>query len=101
MAKKSDVCPISDGSTRGSRQNKSCPKPCEKVMEKEWFYRRAGREDGPLSAEAIREMIATGKLDPSQPVWNRESDCLTFVRAAEVAESREKNDGSHHAYSGG
>jgi hypothetical protein len=64
----------------------------------EWFCRRAGREDGPLSTEAIREMIATGAIEPSQAVWSREDDRLTFVRAAEVAG---RCDGSQHAYSGG
>jgi GYF domain 2 len=70
-------------------------------MKTEWFYRQAGREDGPLSSEAIRKMIATGKIDPGQAVWNREGDRLTFVRAAEVPQDRESFDGCRHAHSGG
>jgi hypothetical protein len=79
----------------------SLPEPCEKVMKMEWFYRSAGREDGPLSSEAIREMISLGKIEPRQAVWNREGDRLTFVRAAEVPDKSESDDGSPHAYSSG
>jgi hypothetical protein len=57
--------------------------------EKEWYYRRAGRQYGPFSSESIGEMIAEGLLDARQPIWNRNGDRFSFGSTADLSEEND------------
>ncbi len=38
-------------------------------MEQEWWYSTAGERKGPVSAEALRQLLLEGKVPPSTLVW--------------------------------
>ena len=59
----------------------------------EWYYRRDGQPVGPVSAQAIQDLLAAGQLPPRQPVWQRRPQGLVFVHAATAARGAE---GSGH-----
>jgi hypothetical protein len=50
-----------------------------------WFYKQAGETFGPVSVGRLKELLAAGRLQPRQAVWQRSSDGLRFVHAATAA----------------
>jgi hypothetical protein len=46
-----------------------------------WFYKQEGRIHGPVSTATLRELLASGQLISSQPVWATNDCGLVFVRA--------------------
>jgi uncharacterized RDD family membrane protein YckC len=38
-------------------------------MSEQWFYAQSGQQKGPVSGEALRELIASGQLRPADLVW--------------------------------
>jgi hypothetical protein len=59
-----------------------------------WFYKQNDERVGPISAMQLKELIASGLLQPRQAVWRQGSQSLLFVQAAKavvgtVEESRQ------------
>src|SRR5437588_5849236 len=50
-----------------------------------WFYNQAGETCGPASTEQLKELLAAGRLQARQAVWQQGSQCLLFVHAATAA----------------
>jgi len=47
--------------------------------ERPWYYETDGREQGPVSKSTLREMVRTGKLQPSNQVWTESMPKWAFV----------------------
>jgi hypothetical protein len=53
---------------------------------KEWFFKRDGKECGPVSALQLKQLLATGQLQPRQAIWKQANRFLLYyVRAATIA----------------
>jgi hypothetical protein len=50
-----------------------------------WCYRQDGRAFGPVPTGRLKELLAAGRLQPRQAVWQQNGDCLRFVHAATAA----------------
>jgi len=50
-----------------------------------WFYKQNGARLGPVSRLQLRELVASGQLQPRQAVWKQDTQSLFFVCAATVA----------------
>ena len=50
-----------------------------------WFYRQNAERVGPISAMQLKELIASGLVEPRQAVWRQDSQSLLFVQAANAA----------------
>jgi hypothetical protein len=54
-------------------------------MMRDWYYAKAGQQQGPVTREALQEMIRNGSLDPEKDlVWA--APMKDWLRASEVAE---------------
>ena len=50
-----------------------------------WYYKRDGQAFGPIPPGKLKELLAAGRLQPRQAVWQRGSHGLRFVHAATAA----------------
>jgi hypothetical protein len=50
-----------------------------------WYYKQGGQAFGPVPTGRLKELLAAGRLQPRQAVWQRRSDGLRFVHAATAA----------------
>lgn len=50
-----------------------------------WYYRQDGRAFGPIPARQLKDLLAAGRLQPRQAVWQRSGHDLRFVHAATAA----------------
>jgi len=50
-----------------------------------WCYKQDGQAFGPVPTGRLKELLAAGRLQPRQAVWQRGSDGLRFVHAATAA----------------
>jgi hypothetical protein len=50
-----------------------------------WYYKLDGQAFGPVPPGRLRQLLAAGRLQPRQAVWQRGSDCLLFVHAVTAA----------------
>ena len=50
-----------------------------------WYYKRDGQAFGPIPTGQLKELLAAGRLQPRQAVWQRSSHGLRFVHAATTA----------------
>jgi hypothetical protein len=55
-----------------------------------WYYRHDGQPAGPVSAQELKDLLATGRLRPHQPVWQQGPHRLLFVHAATAAREAEE-----------
>ena len=37
----------------------------------EWYYSKAGQQQGPVSTQQLQRLLATGQLQPTDPVWKQ------------------------------
>ncbi len=42
------------------------------LMLQEWYYVQNGKQNGPVNLEELRELAGSGKLNPTDLIWNRE-----------------------------
>jgi hypothetical protein len=47
-----------------------------------WYYQQDGQAFGPIPTGQLKELLAAGRLQPRQAVWQRGSHGLRFVHAA-------------------
>jgi GYF domain 2 len=52
------------------------------MAEDVWYYGKDGNQIGPVTAETLRRMLATGQLIPADPVW--QDGMTAWVAAASV-----------------
>ena len=38
-------------------------------MAEQWYYAKGGQQHGPINAEGLKQLAATGRLQPSDLVW--------------------------------
>ena len=50
-----------------------------------WYYKQGGQAFGPIPTGQLKELLAAGRLQPRQAVWQRDSHDLRFVHAATAA----------------
>jgi hypothetical protein len=50
-----------------------------------WYYKLDGQTCGPVPTGRLKQLLAVGRLQPRQAVWERGSDGLLFVHAATAA----------------
>jgi serine/threonine-protein kinase RsbW len=50
-----------------------------------WYYKQDGQALGPIPTGRLKELLAAGRVQPRQAVWQRSSDGLHFVHAAAAA----------------
>jgi hypothetical protein len=50
-----------------------------------WDYKQDGQAFGPIPPGQLKELLAAGRLQPRQAVWQRSSHGLRFVHAATAA----------------
>ena len=50
-----------------------------------WYYKQDGQAFGPIPTGRLKELLAAGRLQPRQAVWQRGSHGLRFVHAATAA----------------
>ncbi len=50
-----------------------------------WYYRQNGQAFGPIPTGQLKELLATGRLQPRQAVWQQGTHSLLFVHAATAA----------------
>ena len=50
-----------------------------------WFYKQAGETFGPVSVGRLKELLAAGRLQPRQAVWQRSGHDMLFIAAATAA----------------
>jgi hypothetical protein len=50
-----------------------------------WYYKQDGQAFGPIPTGQLKELLAAGRLQPRQAVWQRSSHGLHFVHAATAA----------------
>jgi hypothetical protein len=50
-----------------------------------WYYRQDGQAFGPIPTGRLKDLLAAGRLQPRQAVWQRGSHSLLFVHTAAVA----------------
>jgi hypothetical protein len=50
-----------------------------------WYYRHHGEKIGPVSAARLKELLASGELQPRQAVWQEASQSSVFVPAEAAA----------------
>ena len=50
-----------------------------------WYYKRDGQAFGPIPTGQLKELLAAGRLQPRQAVWQRRGHDLRFVHAATAA----------------
>jgi len=50
-----------------------------------WFYKQNGEKFGPVSRLQLRELVASGQVQPRQAVWQQSTQGQFFVWAATVA----------------
>ena len=43
-------------------------------MAQEWYYTKDGERQGPITSQHLKQLAASGKLQPSDLVWNSEMD---------------------------
>jgi hypothetical protein len=46
-----------------------------------WYYKLDGQAFGPVPTGQLKQLLAAGRLQPRQAVWQRGSDGLLFVHA--------------------
>ena len=54
-----------------------------------WFYKQNGERLGPVSQRQLRELVASGQVQPRQAVWKQSTHDMFFVCAATVADATE------------
>jgi hypothetical protein len=59
-----------------------------------WYYRQDGEKAGPVSAVRLKELLASGLLQPRQAVWTHGGDRLLFLPAVTAAASDPRSVGS-------
>ena len=47
-----------------------------------WYYKQDGQAFGPIPTGRLKELLAAGRLQPRQAVWQRSGHGLRFVHAA-------------------
>jgi hypothetical protein len=50
-----------------------------------WFYRQEGQTLGPISTNELRGFLRSGRMQPRQAVWQRQSQGSLFVHAETAA----------------
>lgn len=50
-------------------------------MSDQWFYAQSGQQKGPISGEALRQLIASGQLRPTDLVWREGMANWTALQA--------------------
>ena len=50
-----------------------------------WYYKHHGEKFGPVSRPQLRELVASGQVQPRQAVWQQSTQGLLFVWAATAA----------------
>jgi hypothetical protein len=50
-----------------------------------WYYKENGERFGPVSLLQLRELVASGQIQPRQAVWKQNAQDKFFVCAATVA----------------
>ena len=50
-----------------------------------WYYKLEGQVFGPISIGHLKKLLAAGRIQPCQAVWQQECDGLRFVHAAAAA----------------
>jgi hypothetical protein len=50
-----------------------------------WYYKQDGQAFGPIPTGQLKELLAAGRLQPRQAVWQRGTHGLLFVHAATAA----------------
>lgn len=50
-----------------------------------WFYKQNGEKFGPVSFLQLRDLVASGQIQPRQAVWKENAQDQFFVCAATVA----------------
>ena len=50
-----------------------------------WYYRQGGQALGPIPTGQLKDLLAAGRLQPRQAVWQRSGHDLLFVHAATAA----------------
>ena len=50
-----------------------------------WYYKQDGQAFGPIPTGHLKELLAAGRIQPRQAVWQRGNDGLRFVHAATAA----------------
>jgi GYF domain 2 len=58
-----------------------------------WYYKRDGQAFGPIPTGRLQDLLAAGRLQPRQAVWQRGKHGLLFVHAATAA-SGTRGEGS-------
>jgi len=53
----------------------------------EWFFKQNGQQQGPVSTSQIKELVVSGQMPPGQPIWRRDAENVTFVRAEALFKS--------------
>ena len=47
-----------------------------------WYYKKDGQTFGPVSPLELKELLASGRLQPRQAVWRQGAQAYVFVHAA-------------------
>jgi hypothetical protein len=50
-----------------------------------WYYKQDGQALGPIPTGHLKDLLAAGRLQPRQAVWQRSGHDLVFVHAATAA----------------
>jgi hypothetical protein len=50
-----------------------------------WYYKPDGQASGPVPTGRLQELLAAGRLQPRQTVWQQRSHGQRFVHAAAAA----------------
>lgn len=58
--------------------------PSGNNMPRPWHYAKDGRQAGPVSESELQDLIASGKLQPSDLVWKQGMESWTSVQATSI-----------------
>jgi protein phosphatase len=53
-------------------------------MDQRWMYQHQGTRGGPVTIQALKELVVRGQLSPGDPIWNEGASQTTAVRADQV-----------------
>jgi serine/threonine protein phosphatase PrpC len=53
-------------------------------MDTRWMYQHEGTKGGPVTIQALKELVVRGQLSPGDPVWNEGASHTTAVRADQI-----------------
>ncbi len=59
--------------------------PSQQIPEVAWWYERDGRENGPVQASELKQLIAQGIIGPDNQVWREGMTEWQPIRATELA----------------